>query len=82
MGRGYAGRRALGAARRRAGAEVAGDLESLRTFLIVYQDEARVEVWTRVDGWSMRGLGIDDVLDLPELGGTPGVSDLYDRVTF
>lgn len=57
-------------------------VESLRTFLIVYQDEARVEVWTRGDGWSMRGLGIDDVIDLPELGGTLAVSDLYDRVTF
>lgn len=57
-------------------------VESLRTFLIVYQDEARVEVWSRGDGWSMRGLGRDDVIDLPELGGSLAVSALYDRVTF
>lgn len=57
-------------------------VESLRTFLIVYQDEARVELWSRGDGWSMRGLGPDDVIDLPELGGTLAVADLYDRVAF
>ena len=55
---------------------------SLKTFLIVYQDEARVEVWTRSDGWSMRGLGREDAIDLPELGGSLAVSDLYDRVEF
>ena len=57
-------------------------VESLRTFLIVYQDEARVEVWSRGDGWSMRGFGVDDVIDLPELGGTLSVSDVYARVDF
>ena len=57
-------------------------MESLRTFLIVYQGEARVEVWSRSDGCSMRGLGLDDVIDLPELGGTLAVSDVYARVVF
>lgn len=57
-------------------------VESLRTFLIVYQDEVRVEVWSRGDGWGMRGLGPDDVIDLPELGGTLAVADIYARVEF
>lgn len=57
-------------------------VESLRTFLIVYQDEGRVEVWSRSDGWNMRGLGLDDVIDLPELGGTLSVADVYARVEF
>lgn len=55
---------------------------SLATFLIVHQDEARVEVWSRADGWSMRGLGLGDVIGLPELGGTLAVSDIYARIAF
>ena len=55
---------------------------SLRTFLIVHQDEMRVEIWRREDGWSMRGIGAGAVIDLPELGGALAVADVYARVTF
>lgn len=57
-------------------------VSSLRTFLIVHQDEMRVEVWRREDGWSMRGIGAGAVIDLPELGGALAVSDVYARVAF
>lgn len=55
---------------------------SLRTFLIVHQEEARVEIWRREDGWSMSGVGAGAVIDLPELEGALAVSDIYARVTF
>lgn len=54
---------------------------SLRTFLIVHQDEVRVEVWRRADGWSMSGAGAGAVIDLPELGGALAVDEVYARVT-
>ena len=55
---------------------------SLQTFLIVYQDEARIEVWRRDADWSKRVVGLDDAIDLPELGGRVAVSDVYARVAF
>ncbi|WP_375464313.1 Uma2 family endonuclease [uncultured Methylobacterium sp.] len=55
---------------------------SLQTFLIVYQDEARVEVWRRDAAWSKQVLGLDATIDLPELGGTLAVSDVYARTAF
>lgn len=55
---------------------------SLQTFLIVYQDETRVEVWRRDAAWSKQVLGLDATIDLPELGGTLAVSDIYARTAF
>ena len=55
---------------------------SIQTFLIVYQDAHRVEVWQRDAGWAMRMLGQGEAVDLPELGGTLAVSDVYARVEF
>ncbi|TXM97274.1 hypothetical protein FV222_16320 [Methylobacterium sp. WL103] len=55
---------------------------SIRTFLIVYLDAHRVEVWQRDAGWAMRMLGQGEAVDLPELGGTLAVSDIYARVEF
>ena len=55
---------------------------SMQTFLIVYQDAQRVEVWQRDAGWAMRMLGEGEVVDLPELGGTLAVADIYARVEF
>ena len=55
---------------------------ALQVFLIVYQDDARAEVWRRDAGWAMRMLGRGDVIDLPELGGTLAVADIYARVEF
>ncbi|WP_407526789.1 Uma2 family endonuclease [Methylobacterium oryzisoli] len=54
-------------------------LQTLRTFLIVYQDEPRVEVWQRGNGpdWSVRALGLDDTLPLPDLAGSVPVAALY-----
>lgn len=55
---------------------------SLQTFPIVYQDETRVEVWRRDAAWSKQVLGLDATIDLPELGGTLAVSDIYARTAF
>ncbi|GJE57960.1 Uma2 family endonuclease [Methylobacterium trifolii] len=57
-------------------------VQPLQAFLIVYQDEARVEVWRRDTGWSKRVAGLDGAIDLPELGGGLSVADIYARVTF
>jgi len=51
---------------------------SLKVLLIVYSDEARVEVWRReTDDWTVQALGLDGSLALPELDGTVPVSDIY-----
>ena len=57
-------------------------LQTLRAYLIVYQDEARVEVWSRGNGpdWSLRVLGRDDTIPLPDLGGEIPVAALYDGI--
>ncbi|MEL6064433.1 MULTISPECIES: Uma2 family endonuclease [unclassified Methylobacterium] len=55
---------------------------SLQSLLIVYQNEARIEIWRRDADWTMRVVGPEDVVDLPELGGTLPVAEIYDRVTF
>ncbi|MGY2051158.1 Uma2 family endonuclease [Methylobacterium sp. JK268] len=54
-------------------------LQTLRTFLIVYSDEPRVEVWSRGNApdWTPRVLGLDDTIDLPDLGGRVPVAALY-----
>lgn len=66
----------------------------LRRFLIVYQDEARIEVFSRRDAqdrdaqsqgsqdWDREVIGLDGVLDLPELGGTVAVRDVYTDIVF
>lgn len=58
-------------------------LQTLRVFLIVYQDEPRIEVWRR-DGadWSYRALGLGDVIECPELDGTLPVDAVYANVPF
>lgn len=55
---------------------------SLRTFLIVYQNEVRIEVWQRDRDWEMQVFGPADRITLPELGGDLAVSDIYARVVF
>ncbi|BCM86628.1 Uma2 family endonuclease [Methylobacterium indicum] len=57
-------------------------LQTLRAYLIVYQDEARVEVWSRGNGpdWSPRVLGRGDTIPLPDLGGEIPVAALYDGI--
>lgn len=57
-------------------------MSALRTILIIFQDEMRVEAWQR-DGaeWRRRLLkDADAVLSLPELDGTISLSDLYNGV--
>ncbi len=46
-------------------------LQTLRAYLIVYADEARVELWSRGNGpdATMRILGRDDTIPLPDLDG-------------
>lgn len=55
---------------------------ALQTFLIVYQDAVRVELWRRDSDWTMRMLGREATIDLPELGGAVTVVDIYARVEF
>ncbi|UMY19195.1 Uma2 family endonuclease [Methylobacterium organophilum] len=58
-------------------------IPSRHLFLIVYQDEARVDVWRRGDGttWA-EACGLGAVVALPELDGTLAVADLYDDIGF
>jgi Uma2 family endonuclease len=64
-------------------AEFYQSLQTLRAYLIVYQDEARVEVWSRGNGpdWSLRVLGRDDMIPLPDLGGEVPVAALYHGIS-
>ena len=55
---------------------------SLQTLLMVYQDEARIEVFRRDAGWAMRVVGADGSIDLPELGGALAVAEAYARIEF
>lgn len=56
----------------------------LKRFLIVYQDEARIEVFARRDPqeWDGEVVGLDGVLDLPELGGAVAVRDVYTDIVY
>jgi Uma2 family endonuclease len=56
---------------------------SLQVLLIVYSDEARVEVWRR-DGteWSVTAHGLDGAVALPELDGAVPVRDIYRGLAF
>ncbi|GJE57961.1 Uma2 family endonuclease [Methylobacterium trifolii] len=57
---------------------------SLRTVLVVHQDEARVEVWRRRDGteWDFEALGLDGAIELPDLGGAVAVRAVYTDIAF
>lgn len=58
-------------------------VSSLHRFLLVSQDEARIEVWRRAaEGWAIDILYGDGILDLPELGGSVAVRDLYTEIVF
>lgn len=54
------------------------ELQTLRTFLLVYQDELRVEAWQKQGAeWRVSVHGRDGVIDLPELQGFLAVADVY-----
>ena len=59
-------------------------IASLELFLIVYQDEPRVELWRRSadGGWAFEARGLDGTIDLPELGGALAVAESYDDIAF
>lgn len=54
---------------------------SLAVLLLVHQNEARVEVWRRIPDWTVHLAGPSASIDLPELGGTLSVADIYARLT-
>ena len=55
---------------------------SLRILLIVYSDEARVEVWRRAaEDWSVAAFGLDGAVTLPELDGAVPGRDIYRGLT-
>ncbi|MBB2962313.1 Uma2 family endonuclease [Methylobacterium sp. R2-1] len=60
------------------------NIVSLKAFLIVYQDEPRVEVWRRAPdgGWAFEARGLDGAIELPELGGRLAVAEIYDDIAF
>ncbi|MEH3145836.1 MAG: Uma2 family endonuclease [Methylobacterium frigidaeris] len=60
-------------------AEFYHGLQTLRTYLIVYGDEPRVEVWSRGNGSdrALRVLGPGDTLPLSDLAGEMPVAALY-----
>ena len=55
---------------------------SLRTILIAYQDEVRVEAWQREpDEWQHRVyMGREAVVPVPELDGALALADLYEGI--
>lgn len=55
---------------------------SLRILLLVHQDKPSIEIWRRDAEWTMQTLSAEDVIDLPELGGTLPVSQVYARTAF
>lgn len=53
-------------------------LQTLRTFLLVYQDEVRVEVWQKEgSSWNFTVLGPEGTINLPELQATLPVAEIY-----
>ena len=55
---------------------------SLKVLLIVYSDEARVEVWRReAEDWGGTAVGLDGTVALPELDGAVPVRDIYRGLT-
>lgn len=59
-------------------------IATLRTLLIVYQDEVRIEAWERGEGegaWTFRVLkGLDEVLPIPDLATELPVAAVYEDV--
>ena len=55
-------------------------IPSLRTLLLIDQDEARIEVWRRDAEWTMRIARAGEPIDLSELGGAIAVADVYDGI--
>lgn len=60
------------------------NIASLRSFLIVYQDEPRVEVWRRGPdgGWAFEVRSMGGAIELPELDGRLAVAEIYDAIAF
>lgn len=54
---------------------------SLRFLLLVQQDEVQVEVWRREAAWTVRIAGPGEPIDLPELGGSLAVAEIYARLS-
>lgn len=57
-------------------------LQTLSTVLLIYQSEARIEVWRR-DGsdCNVAIVGLDGTIDLPEFGGNIDVVTIYANTT-
>ena len=57
-------------------------LESLTDYLLVAQDEAKIEHYTRrEDGWLLtQAKGLDDVLPLPSIGCELRLAEVYEQV--
>lgn len=57
-------------------------LPRLRTFLIDYQNEPRIEVRRQNTDWSLEVFDLADPIDRPDVDGTVPVADVYARVAF
>ena len=60
-------------------------IETFRDFLLIAQDEPRIEHFSRDDkgGWYYRSIvGLDGQVTIPSIGCTLLLSDVYDRVDF
>lgn len=57
-------------------------IASLRTILIVYQDEVRVEAWRREDGAWRRSVvtGLAGSIEIPDLGSELRLAEIYDDI--
>lgn len=55
---------------------------SLRTILLIYQEEDRIEVWRRdaTEAWVFARLSLGDVLELNDLALSLRVADVYDGI--
>lgn len=59
-------------------AEFYKTLQTLRSFLLVYQDEVRIEAWQKQGGsWHLTVLGADGSVELPELDAALPVEAIY-----
>ncbi len=60
-------------------------VESLAVYLLVGQDEPRIEQFSRAEGGSWhytRVSGLEDVLDIPALSISLRLADIYDQIDF
>lgn len=60
-------------------------IASLQEYLLVFQDQPQIDHHTRTSetSWSIQEVsGIDAVIDLPSIGCTLALSDVYHKVTF